>query len=540
MSRALVSLVVALTFASACTGSGSIDSAPGTDDAPGELAFVDEPDTAPLLRVALGREIFGDRSESEPGAFDLAVFDPLLTALGDQGAVIVTDLLYDGLTEAVGRSGELRPGLALSWEANEDFTQWDFVLDPERANADEVKASFQRLVEAGGLLAALLDDVVGTEAFLSGDALTVRGLVAVDDDTFSIHLDRPNAGLAWLLSGVGFSVVGERGGLTGRFALDDSLAEDEGSEDESDSADVDGFDSVVLRSDVGDVELVWSSNEGSDDGARLNASALLSAGVADVAVAQIASSGDDVAEAGASPDGDRVVGTSRFVVLSGVSAEMADLLKREAVVASIDGDALGTADSLLGAQDAGLLSSALSGFEPGGCVWCVVSVDRQRDLAQVVPTIGPLVVGFSGAEQEAVVEVLIEQLNQAGFVVSAAEMSPIELAVGVEDGSIDLFLFGWTAPAGSLDGSVAALFSSTGFSNVFGLGWDEVDELLDTASLVADDDERWRLLREAEVKALSQFVAVPLGSVVARTQGVEAVDGLVVRADGSLDLAGVS
>ncbi len=535
MSRALACLVGALTFASACTGSGSVDSASDLDEVPAELAFVEEAEAEPILRLALAGSGSGDSSGLDSTAFDPAVFDPLLISVNDQSAVVVSDLLYDGLTEVVGRSGELRPGLALSWEANDDFTQWDFVLDLERTNASEVKASFERLVESGGLPRALLGDVLGVQAFVSGDASTVEGFAIVDEQTFRIRLVDPNAGLAWVLSGVGFSVVGEDGGLTGRYVVDDGFGGEHESGAGSVTADDVALASVVLRSNEGSVELVWPSQDGSGRAASVDASALLDAGRVDVAVLGISELDDAVP----SSEDKVVLGASRFLVLSGASAETSDVLKREAVVANIDGGALAQVGSLLRMDDGGVVSSALAGFLPGGCVWCEVSADRQRNLAQVVPTVGPLFIGYVGAEQEAMVDRLVVQLSSAGFSVSVGEMAPSELAAGVADGSVDLFFFGWTAVAGSLDGSVGPLFSSAGSSNVFGVSWDEVDELLAKAGLVGDDRERWAMLREAEVKALSQFVAVPLGSQAARVVGVEVVDGLVVRADGSLDLVGV-
>ena len=527
MSRALACLAGALTFASACTGSGSVDSASDIDDVPGELAFIEEPEIEPVLRIALTRGGSGDGSGVEPADFELADFDPLLISLNDQSAVVVSDLLYDGLTEAVGRSGELRPGLALSWEANESFTRWDFVLDLERTSAPEVKQSFERLIGSDGLMAALFDDVVGVEAFLVGDASTVLGLVALADGTFSIRLSHPDAGLAWLLSGVGFSVVGEDGGLTGRYVIDSSSAVDD-----SDAAEEPALDSVVLRSDEAAIELVWASDDGAASEADLDASALLASGLVDVAVV-------DRSLLPSPFEGNVVLGSSQFVVLNGASAEMRDLLKREAVVANIDAEALGQASHLAAAGDGGVLSSALAGFEPDGCVWCEVSADRQRDLAQVAPTIAPLVIGYVDAEQEAVTDLLVEQLGQAGLSVSAVEMASSELAAAVADGSVDLFLFGWVAPSGSLDGSIGPLFASSGFNNVFGIGSAEVDALLAQARLVGDDQDRWAMLREAEVKALSQFVAVPYGSEVAGVLGVDGIDELVVRADGSFDLVGV-
>ena len=81
--------------------------------------------------------------------------------MADQPAVIVSDLLYDGLTEVDGRSEQLLPGLATSWEPNDTYSVWRFEIDRDRIDPAVVVDYFNS-VAAGEYSAAasiLLDEI---------------------------------------------------------------------------------------------------------------------------------------------------------------------------------------------------------------------------------------------------------------------------------------------------------------------------------------------------------------------------------------------
>lgn len=479
---------------------------------PDALAFVD--DGPEVLRIAL----------AGPSGSIPEMFDPVSVSLRDQGSVVVADLLFDGLTEVVGRSSSLRPALALSWDSTQDSRSWTFTLDAERTDAATVKRSLERLVAERGVAGAMLGDVVGVNAFVGGTEVEVEGFEVIDESTLVILLDKANAGLPWILSGLAFSVAGDDLDPSGRYEIASST-------------------SAVLRleetsTDAAVIEIVW---EESDTTRR----ELLGGGDVDVAWVDLSAEPD---EAGGVLPGVRVgdavpLGSSRFFVLNGASDQFEDGLKREAVLAAVDPQALASVAGLDfeddGSGRVGVSAEALAGNESGACLWCEVGVERQRDLAQVMPTIEPLLIGHLGGIQEEVAEVLAQRLRDVGLTVEVQKFDPNTLAAAVGRGSVDLFGFGWTAPAGSLDASVAQLFGSGSQTNVFGIAWGEVDELLELASVEPDDVARWQLLRAAETEALSQFVAIPYGAETSQLAGVQAVRGLVVRADGSLDVDGL-
>lgn len=475
--RVCTGVVAGLMVATGCTGAGTPVLAPTTslaDVVPDELAFVETEDLVDL-RVAL------ERPESlDPRSFDA----------GDQSAAVLIDLLFDGLTEVDGRTGSLRPGLASSWTSNSDFTRWAFDVDVLRTSAEEVKDSLDLVLRDGGLPAQLMG--------------TVQAITVSDEGLVVIRLEEPNAGLPWILSGLGFSIANEELDPTGDFApvSDDDRV-------------------LVLEAEEWLIEIIWlePGERGQD---------LLDGEFADVSIVD--------AEVASMRIGDQLsLNASRFFVLNAASERLSDPLKREAVLASANRQQLAQSFEGPGADTDGLVSAGLAGFGPGACQWCDVSDERARDLAQVVPTVDALVVGHSATHTE-VADALVAELSASGFEVSAVEFGSADFAVGVADGSIDIFTFGWSAPAGSLDAAVEPLLASWSATNVFGVGWSEVDLLLERARETGDDQERWALLREAEVEALSQSIAIPYGVASSQLAGVQAVNGLVVRADGSIDL----
>ncbi|MEZ5228660.1 MAG: ABC transporter substrate-binding protein, partial [Acidimicrobiales bacterium] len=187
-------LAAAISMASACSRlePSSERTAAASTSIPDALAL-ELPDeiTGSVLRLALVR----------PGSWD-----PIAVSLADQGAVIVSDLLYDGLTETTA-DGRLVPALATEWTTSDDGLAWTFSLDAERTNAAAVRSSFERLRANAPASAA------------AGLLSSVARIDAVDDATVRFVLSSPNAGFAWVVSGLPFSIVDDGGAPTGRYRL---------------------------------------------------------------------------------------------------------------------------------------------------------------------------------------------------------------------------------------------------------------------------------------------------------------------------------
>ncbi|MCP3991460.1 MAG: hypothetical protein GY724_20470 [Actinomycetia bacterium] len=469
----------------------------GHDNGPEGLAFDGSGLDLASLRLSLPRPVS---------------FLPAEVALADQSAVIVSDLLYDGLTEAVGLEGRLRPGLAETWSANEDFTQWWFSLDDRRIEGARVVEYFDQLLDerANPAIAPLLVDVVAVEAV---GAAEVR-----------FELAAPNAGFAWLMSGVGLSMVGVDGAPTGRYAIETS-----------------DIDQLVLVPDEDSanwptIEVHWAENDN-------DAYEMLTLGFVDGAAAPAASLDDAKSRFGFVAAARSI---SRFYGIDADSPPLVDERAVEAVLHAVDRD--GAVGSTAFAVD-GPVAPSMAGYGAGGCA---SACDYQPDLAArlvadmqssveadgggAAPGSSSLSIAYSGDEKQATAEAIAGDLEAAGFAVTLEAKTPSELAEAVATGSADLFALGWLAGAGSIDAVIPQLFASDSPTNLLGFDSAEVDDLIARAAMTADDTARWRLLIEAQRLAMNEGHILPLA--VAKSQLVVApqASALIVRADGSIDI----
>ncbi|MEL6985110.1 MAG: ABC transporter substrate-binding protein, partial [Actinomycetota bacterium] len=175
-------------------------------------AVLADVDLGPLKTVGPGEAAAG-RSELVLAMAEPDSFRPDERSLADQSAVVVADLLYDGLTEVDGHTGALVPALARSWTSDASFRNWTFQLDPGAG------------VTAADVVAALTplacDPNAPAGATQSAPALTagISSVTAIEEDVVAIDLVHPNAGLAWILSGLPYSVIGIDGSQTGDYEV---------------------------------------------------------------------------------------------------------------------------------------------------------------------------------------------------------------------------------------------------------------------------------------------------------------------------------
>lgn len=121
---------------------------------------------------------------------DLFSFDPpLMTGAAD---IIVVHQAYESLVER-NPDWTLRPLLAKSWEANDDLTQWTFVLERgvkfshgKEMTSEDVVYTFDRLFEVESPYASVIS--------------MVEDVVAIDDYTVRFDMSSPNAFLPDLIS----------------------------------------------------------------------------------------------------------------------------------------------------------------------------------------------------------------------------------------------------------------------------------------------------------------------------------------------------
>ena len=436
----------------------------------------------------------------------------------DQGAVILTDLLYQGLTEAEGTDGVLRPGLATRWSADDEFRRWTFELDPDAGvDAATVVASLRKLIAS--------EDRSITGGPGQSMAVVAAGLAsvtAVDDRTIRVELESANAGLPWVLSGVSYSIVGAEETATAdwrirsRSPLGVVLVPRAGS----------GVDSRFDR-----IEIRWVADE--VEGQRLLDGMAVDAAVVDPSLSNLADEGGGA---------NRVNPTSttgvRFYVVNRASRQLVDRASRIDLVGAIDGldlvEVVG--ENLLPAD--GLVPPSVAGYQEPACPATPCGDEAHTDVGGRIawPKDSTIVVSHLGGQQEALTEALVTEWQGEGVPVEAVVMTPGALAAAIVDGSTDVFAFGWAAPAGSIDAIVPPLLGPASPANVARQAEPELAELLERAAVTADDEDRWALLERAHRSALADADLLPVAVTAGNLMFAPDADGVTVRADGSIDL----
>jgi ABC-type transport system substrate-binding protein len=510
--RLLVCSVVLLGCTTAERGErpGSAAGDAARDAAVDALALVDEL-PAGRLRLAMVRP---------------ASFRPDEVVLSDQAGVIVADLLYDGLTEARAGDAVLAPALASEWWADDDFRRWTFRLDPQAAvDAEDVVSGLATLVrtpvaQAGGAGRPMVALTAG-----------MRSVTAVGD-TVVVELERSNAGLPWVLSGLPFSAVGDDGRATGDYEI--AFRDDSG---------------MVLRRRVGRaamgavygaIELTWVED-------RAEAHRLLVDGVVDGAVVEPSSVAGASLATGVTP---LPTSTVRYYVLNHEAPALSTAEQRLALLEVVDRDRVLAGLGRIGLQlSDGLASPSSAGYRSGACGAPCRPPDAVRsedgplgpagtEASGVGPSwpTGALEVAFAGVDQQSMAGALADELAAVGIGADTRQVTARELAEAIVEGTTDLFTFGWVAPAGSVDAILPPLLRADSPANVARVGSPEVEVLLDRAALTGDDEERWRLLDLAHRETLAEAKILPVAvSTSSLLLGPEVV-GVRVRVDGSIDL----
>lgn len=444
-------------------------------------------------------------------------FRPEEVVLSDQAAVIVADLLYDGLTEAVGTTGSLRPGLAERWEPDPTYRRWTFWLDPQTGvDAATVASSL-------GSLASEPTSVPGRQGSEGPPdrpmvALTagLRSVTATDDSTVVIELDRPDAGLPWILSGLPYSIVGPGGAPTGAYEIER-----------------DGEATLELRRSGGrpgsgsaTIEVRWVDEPSTGR-------ELLLDGHVDGAVVDPGSLDALEQETGRAIPPTLAV---RYYVLNADADQLASHESRAGLLGLIDQGSLLEAagrDDLVAIE--GLVPAEAAGAAPLACGVRCRAVGLASENGPPL-TDGPVLVASNGSDQVVIGRALVDELVGQGV---DADLDPVtagELAAAIVDGSTDLFAFGWVAPAGSVDAVLPPLLRQDSPANVARITSAELQDLLAVAATTADDRERWALLDRAHQLAIDEMKVLPVAVSAGTLVVAPELDGVTIRADGSIDL----
>jgi len=109
-------------------------------------------------------------------------------------------MVFQCLT-AVDTDGSIVPGIADSWESNEDVTEWTFTLNPDAKFSDgsaitsaDVQWSFNWIANPASTSTnadTLCGRIVGFEAVRDGSATELEGITTPDDHTLTFTLSAP-------------------------------------------------------------------------------------------------------------------------------------------------------------------------------------------------------------------------------------------------------------------------------------------------------------------------------------------------------------
>lgn len=442
---------------------------------------------------------------------------PARLDLANRSAVLVADLLYDGLTTFNVDRGTVEPGLARRWTSDHDFDRWEFELDPEAGvGVEDVAQVFGDLSDSEDPLIALIADNV---AAVTGTA-----------DRVVIELDRPDFYFPAAISGVAFSIVdgtadGSAALPTGRFTIV--------------SDDTNG---MVLRSDrenrrgpgagVSEVVITWVDDV--DDGYDQLTLGLVDSAVVDQR--QVADARSRFAETFP------MVNTARFLVVNPRSSALATVAARSALATTLDlselvanGAQAGTwirRDSIRPGPYGGDGESDLD-IESCGDVRCgsAEMPDGAHSLVRRTVT-----VGFSDEAGEDLAQRVATDLRSAGWVVDLA-LVPAGLGAGVADSDIDVVVVDQTWPWPTGGHSLAALAGPGRFLADVDIDGEPAGEVIGRALLVNNAVERAAAVASLEDKLVESGWVVPIArrrSMLARAPFVQQL-GLTF--DGSLNLA---
>lgn len=447
--------------------------------------------------------------------------DPAAISPASVSSMILADLLHDTLT-VVDAAGVPGPGLA-TFDTNEDQTVWRFQLrdgvsfaDGSPVTAEDVVVSLDRVRSQGGasLAAIQLEDI--TE------------VVALGPSTLDIKLRAPSAVLPELLSSPLYGIVDADLPPTsvdaplnpsGPFAVEAPEP-----------------DRLVLERRRGGgaevVELRLFPDE-----ARAHQAFV--AGELDWSPVPV----DQLGDVG---DGREALVPFHGSVMLGVRSSAPPLDQpavRRAIALAVDRGALTeavfgpTARPMRGLIPAGVAGAAGECVDP-----CGPDVDRARALvAEAFPDGAPPIrlLTDDTTTQTAIAGVLERQLAAVGLEVEVTSVDPDAYAQQLRGGQTQLFLYSSIGVARTPTSHLLP-WSSTSPDNVAGYGNELVDAAIAAAVTEPDPATRVARWREIEAAVLGDVPVVPLSQL--RTVAVVGprVEGVTVRADGSVDLGSVT
>ena len=203
-------LVMVASMIVACGDSGGDDTPPTSTPSASNPTAVPEgsspaPSPAPASANSDSQSVPIDDPLRGGGTFrrlwaDPPTLDPHLT--GDTTSAGIVVEIFSGLVR-LNTDLQLEPDIAKSWTIENDGTRYIFKIrdgvkfhNGSEVTAQDFKWSLERAASpntASSLAETYLNDIVGVEEYLEGNADSISGVTVIDDHTLQIDIDAPKA-----------------------------------------------------------------------------------------------------------------------------------------------------------------------------------------------------------------------------------------------------------------------------------------------------------------------------------------------------------
>lgn len=460
----------------------------------------------------------------------MAFAAPHLVDETDPVAVLVTDLLSDGLTERDLGSGLAVPGLADSWTVSDDQLNWTFQLgdhtfgDGSPITAEDVVVSLNRVADRGldSLSGPNLWPIVGWDAAAT-EGVAVDGIVASADRTVDITLTEPFEPLPEVLAGVTFGIH--------------PAEETPSALPVSSSA---RFTPIELWEDGLRVGL-WADLEAEITTIELFVDpefTMLAAGETDLGV-------------GIDPDaplGDLRGSTIQrsadaFFAMNAKLPPFDDVMIRQAIVHAVDRQRIVEEFFPNAGLMQGFVPQAVPGGSPDACgADCAFDLGQAQLLVDASPSRDvPFTVDYFVAEgdddtEQRLAEMVASSLRDIGLVATARSHTAADYGVRAANGELGLFRFGSVSSTLTAEADLGAMFHTAGRDNLSGTSIERFDTFLAAGRSEANPVVRASIYGDAERVLFGEAVVLPLAEFRHHVAFTDALDAAGLEPDGSLDL----
>lgn len=455
----------------------------------------------------------------------------------------VLEQLFTGLTEIDYDTFEPAPGVAESWESEDNVT-WTFELGEDWTfhNGEELTAqtfvdTFNWTVdpENAQANAEYYEFILGYDDVQDGAAEDLEGVNAVDDHTLEIELAEPFGQLPSMLSLVGFSPLPEAAYEdmdafeqapigNGRYQMDgewehdvqimtdrfeDWAGEEPGAADRIEHMIYNDVATAYQEVQAGNLDLLYNAPP-----------------------ENIPMMEDDFGDNQNSFE----VGTLTFLGIPTYQEEFSDPQVRQALSMAVDREEI--IDNIFDGQltPAGsFLPPVLPEGREDACEYCEYDPDAAADLYEDAGGPSELTVYFnSGAGHDQWVEAVTNQWQQ-NLGIEDVSFESLEFAQYLdllEEGEIQgPYRLGWTLSYPSAQESLEPMYSSDASRNYTGWGSQEFDTLIAEAN-AADADDAVEAYQAAEEVLLEELPVLPMWFEAQHVVWSESVDGVEITSRG--------